>query len=395
MKLWQWSTDEGTDNASMNILGKVSINGTFSTTLLKILDQLSVQRPMIICDATLRSQQVVQRLIRHIEHTSRKLTVFSDFSANPKYNEVLQGIAWFKNQQCDFLVSIGGGSSIDVAKCIKAFHNLSSSKPYVEQPILPSELKHLAIPTTAGTGSEATHFAVLYYQETKYSIADQSLRPDYVILDAQLLRTLPEYQRKAGMLDALCQSIESYWALKATNTSRRYASKAIELILNAHQGFLVNQNKANQAMLQAADYAGMAIDITTTTAAHAMSYQLTTNYHIAHGHAVGLCLPAVWREMLVHMNLIEDPQQRQELSQVFDEIAYLLGFQEPMQAIDWLNHFIDDLQLLRPQLKNTAELETLVSAVNVQRLKNNPVPLHAEQLREIYAQVLNQGSSTR
>jgi alcohol dehydrogenase class IV len=165
--------------------------------------------------------------------------------------------------------------------------------------------------------------------------------------------------------------------------------------LNAHQGFLVNQNKSNQAMLQAADYAGMAIDITTTTAAHAMSYQLTANYHIAHGHAVGLCLPAVWREMLVHMNLIEDPQQRQELSQIFDEIAYLLGFQEPMQAIDWLNHFIDDLQLLRPQLKNTAELETLVSAVNVQRLKNNPVPLHAEQLREIYAQVLRQGSSTR
>ena len=108
---------------------------------------------------------------------------FSSFTPNPRYEDVKSGVDIFKKNNCNFIVAIGGGTSIDVAKCIK-YHSL------IDIPII-------AIPTTSGTGSEATHFAVIYINGEKQSIADDKLLPEYVVLQPYMLRTLPPYQKNA------------------------------------------------------------------------------------------------------------------------------------------------------------------------------------------------------
>ena len=122
--------------------------------------------------------------------------------------------------------------------------------------------------------------------------------PNAAMLDPTLLRTLPLYQRKATLLDALCHGIESCWSMHTTPESRAYSVRAIRQVLEHAEGYLTNQDAGNAGMLQAANLAGKAIHIAKTTAAHAMCYRLTTLFGIAHGHAAALCLSALFPELL-------------------------------------------------------------------------------------------------
>ena len=146
---------------------------------------------------------------------------FSGFTPNPKMEEVMDGVEVFKASGCDTILAVGGGSPIDVAKCIKKYSE--------------SDAPIIAIPTTSGTGSESTHFAVVYENGNKLSVAAPDLLPDIVILEPATLKNVPEYTRKATMLDALCHAIESHWAKKATPESKGYAEKAIEDSLNPYK----------------------------------------------------------------------------------------------------------------------------------------------------------------
>ena len=195
----------------------------------------------------------------------------------------MAGVEAFKASGCDTFLAVGGGSPIDVAKCIK--HYSESDAPLI------------AIPTTSGTGSESTHFAVVYENGNKLSVAAPNLLPDIAILEPSTLKNVPEYTRKATMLDALCHAIESHWAKKATDESRSYAEQAIALILRYKDAYLANTDEGNAGMMEAANLAGQAINISTTTAAHAMCYKITSLYGFQHGHAAAICLPEVWKQI--------------------------------------------------------------------------------------------------
>ncbi|MCL1855754.1 MAG: iron-containing alcohol dehydrogenase, partial [Clostridia bacterium] len=154
------------------------------------------KRPLLVCDSAFDMLGVALPC-----ETVR----FSGFSSNPRYEDVQAGVEAFAEGMCDCIIAIGGGSCIDTAKSIKYFSS-------AECPIM-------AVPTTAGTGSEATHFAVLYRGGEKQSVADERLLPEFVVLQPSLLKTLPVYLKKCTMLDALCQAIESWWSKKATPES--------------------------------------------------------------------------------------------------------------------------------------------------------------------------------
>lgn len=273
---------------------------------------------------------------------------FGNFRPNPLYEEVLDGVEVFNNSGCDTILAVGGGSAIDVAKSIKFYSK--------------SNAEIIAVPTTSGTGSESTHFAVIYKDGVKQSVADQSLLPEYVILEASTLLNVPLYTRKATMLDALCHSIESYWAKKATAESRGIANRAIRGILEHKDSYLRNEEIGNAGMLKAANLAGQAINMTTTTAGHAMCYKITSLYGFAHGHAAALCLPEVWK-----VNKTEIPGITLEA---------------------FINLF-DDLELEYPISKNReAEISVLVDSVNPQRLGNNPVELDEDTIRQMYERII-------
>lgn len=349
----------------------------------EILKENNVQSVLLVCDSFLKDSF----LIHYLQTLKIKLTLFSDFKANPSYEEVEKGIKQFKKNNCDFIISMGGGSAIDVAKCIKAFVTMDENQSYLKQAIVENNIKHLAIPTTAGTGSEATQFAVVYYNNEKQSVDNDVIKPNYVYLEPKFLETLPLYQKKSTLLDALCQGIESYWSVNSTEESKEYAASAIKIILKNYKEYIEGNKETYKEILMAADYSGRAINISRTTAAHAMSYKITSLYGISHGHAVALCLPHIWEYMIHNINITKDPRGTEYLEKVFDDLDLLFGTKNHLESINKFNEIYNNLNLDNKKIVHEEDLDILSNSVNENRLKNNPVPLEEKVIKKIYKKI--------
>lgn len=189
------------------------------------------------------------------------------------------------------VISIGGGSTIDVGKYV-AFH---------------LEIPHRAIPTTAGTGSEVTKYAVFIVDGKKWSMEDDRLIPEEYQLNPELVTTLPAEQTVSSGLDALCHAVESWWSPRATKESKAYSKRAIQLIMNSLYDSYKNPSNEmlRSNMLEAANNAGRCINITKTSICHAVSYPLTTRYGIPHGIACAMTLPIFMRYFKMYPSTIE------------------------------------------------------------------------------------------
>ena len=297
--------------------------------LMEVLSEIQKERDvhqvLLVCGASFRRQKLYETLCGTLKERGMILTEFSDFSPNPKYESVVAGIETYRQHHCNMIIAAGGGSAMDVAKCIKLFAFMNLAENCLTQEIVANDIPLLAIPTTAGTGSEATRFAVIYYQGNKQSVNHTSCIPEYVLMDPELLATLPMYQRKATMLDALCHAVESFWSVNATEESQKYAAEAIQLVLKEEEAYLANMPEGNEQMLLAANLAGKAINLTQTTAGHAMAYKLTTLYGLAHGHAVALCVERLWPYMVRHTEDCMDERGTAYLDEMFRKLAEVMG----------------------------------------------------------------------
>lgn len=322
---------------------------------------------------------------------------FSDFTPNPLYEQVCKGINLFQITQCDCILAVGGGSAIDVAKCIKLAvlaeeGNTAIIPPLVSQrlPIDGTQIPFIAIPTTAGTGSESTHNAVMYYEGAKQTVTNDGVLPDYAILEPSILKTLPLYQKKCTMMDALCQGIESWWSVNSTEESYEYSRMTIELIMaNWRKYIFDNDDDAAANIMLAANYGGRAINITQTTAAHAFSYKITSLYKLPHGHAVAVGLPVIWEYMLKNPDKCIDARGKEYLTGIYTEISKSMGCESPEQAIDEFRRMMFEMELANPvSKKKEIDLKKLSTSVNPVRLKNNPVELDGEAIHELYDKIL-------
>lgn len=308
---------------------------------------------------------------------------FTDFTSNPLYEDVCKGVDLYINEGCDAIVAIGGGSAIDVAKCIKLFCKMDKSENYLHQDKRDTGIPLIAIPSTAGTGSESTRYAVIYYQGDKQSISHPSIVPDYAFLVPGLLKELPTYQKKCTLLDALCQAIESWWSVNSTDESKEYSKTAIKLVMDNWEEYIFdNSDIAAEYIMEASNYSGRAINITATTAAHAMSYKITSLYKVPHGYAVAVCLPAVWEYMLKHTEECVDLRGEEYLKNTFNEISDAI-------SLATFNDMFDRMDMKMPISRSReAELDILSKSVNPVRLKNNPVRLTEETLRALYEEIV-------
>ncbi|MCH5255814.1 MAG: phosphonoacetaldehyde reductase [Lachnospiraceae bacterium] len=313
---------------------------------------------------------------------------FSEFEPNPSYESVVKGVNLFKNTGCDLIIAAGGGSAMDVAKCIKLFAHMDDGQNYLKQEIVPNNIRLFAIPTTAGTGSEATRYAVIYYNGEKQSVSDYSCIPEAIVMDASVLETLPVYQKKATMLDALCHALESFWSVNSTPESRDYSKEAIGLILDNARAYLINDETGNANMLKASYIAGKAINITQTTAGHAMCYKLTTMYGLAHGHACALCVAKLWPFMLNNIDKCIDPRGQQYLREMFEQLAGLMNCKTGIEAAEYYQNFVNELGLEIPTVNSQADYAVLKDSVNPTRMKNNPVELTGEDIDKLYHEIL-------
>lgn len=352
--------------------------------LQAILLKRDIKKFLLVCDSAYEYLPIKKEL----EDITVPYIKFCDFTFNPLYEDVCKGVQKFQSKSCDAIVAIGGGSAMDVAKCIKLFSKMNPNECYLLQEYKDTEIPLIAVPTTAGTGSESTRYAVIYYNGEKQSVTHESIIPDYAILEPKVLRTLPDYQKKCTLLDALCQGIESFWSVNSTKESMEYSKTAIELIMQNKDAY-INENlmEAAEKIMLAANYAGRAINITQTTAAHAMSYKLTSLYGIPHGHAVAVCLPKVWEYMQKHIEDCIDVRGKEYLFAVFKEIAKAMGQKDIESAIQYFENILWEFRMPKP-LYRKKDLEILTSSVNVVRLKNNPVALTEEVLYELYQSIM-------
>lgn len=368
------------------------INGI--TNLPAILNEVGCKKLFLVIDSSypfLNIKDAIEGL--PIEEKVK----FSDFTPNPLYEHVCKGVELFKSSRCDSILAVGGGSAIDVAKCIKLAVLAEEGFDAIIPPIVNTRVKcdgkklpFIALPTTAGTGSESTHNAVMYYEGTKQTVTNDGILPDFAILEPSVLKTLPLYQKKCTMMDALCQGIESWWSVNSTEESYEYSRKCIELIMaNWRKYIFDNDDEAAANIMLGANYGGRAINITATTAAHAMSYKITSLYGLPHGHAVAVCLPQIWNYMLGHLDKCIDPRGSSYLEQIFNNISTVMGCETALDAIALFEKMMSEMELLNPISSDRDEdLKVLSTSVNPIRLKNNPVNLEVRCISDLYGKIL-------
>ncbi len=355
--------------------------GSSLAAITDIIAQHHAEKPLVVCDAAFEHLSVAGEL----KDTLKNAVYFSDFTPNPRYEDVVRGVELMRAKQCDIIIAVGGGSAIDTAKVIKLFSADEPADNYLACAHRFSPVPLAAVPTTAGTGSESTRFAVIYYNGVKQSVTHDSILPDYAVLDCSLLATLPLGQKKATLLDALCQAIESMWSVNANADSTELAMNAICLIDANYAEYLDGDEKAAAKISEAANLAGRAINITQTTAAHAMSYKITSLFGIPHGAAVALCLPEVWKFIANHTSRCGDRRGKPHLDAVLIALELYLGGLEGFMEI------YDSLDMPAPPACSDEQLELMTASVNPERLGNNPVTPDADELREMYKAIFTSG----
>ena len=350
------------------------------------------KKVLLVCDSSLQFLNIRDYFDNAADRTGTTFIKFDDFQPNPLYESVVKGVDLFHREDCRAIIAVGGGSAMDVAKCIKLYSNMepddgTPERNYLRQTIIANEIPLLAVPTTAGTGSEATRYAVIYYEGAKQSVTDLSIIPGTVLMDSSALKTLPLYQKKSTMMDALCHAVESFWSVNSTPQSKEYSGQAIRLILTGMQGYLANEDEANASMLLAANTAGKAINITQTTAGHAMCYKLTSLYGIAHGHAAAMVDVKLLPWMLRNTDRCIDPRGEEYLKSTFSQIAEAMGCDSPDGAARMLQEIYDSLELPKPQVREE-DYSVLKTSVNPVRLRNNPVGLDEDAIDLLYHEIL-------
>ena len=322
----------------------------------------------------------MDRIIHSYLHDA-KTHRFCDYSVNPKAQDVIKGIKEINNFRPDIIIGVGGGSAMDMAKLLNTYatqdynkveqiqEHIKTKRPYKKLAPL------ICIPTTSGSGSEATQFAVIYINKVKYSIDHQNLSPDYCIVDPALSLKLPKKITAYTGMDALAQAIESFWAKKANFESKEYALKAINMVYNNLIDAVHRPNLQNRDMLaQGAYFAGKAINITRTTAPHALSYYITTHHNIPHGHAVALTLPYFLVENAQHSDL--------------SEVYRILGVNSSADAKQAILKLMQEIELETSFKKlNIHNVESIVDSVNLERLKNNPKDMTRDDLVNILSSI--------
>lgn len=354
----------------------------------QILNGLGCGRILLVADSSFDHLPVKDRILSSV----RPRGIFNAFHPNPSFGEIREGVKAFRGGGFDSIVAVGGGSSIDVAKCIKLAVKADEGVACLIPPLVSERasvavkpsVPLVAIPTTAGTGSESTANAVHYYGGVKQTVAHPCILPDVAILEPQVLITLPEYQKKSTMMDALCQGIESWWSVEATLESRTFSRIAVETIMQDWRRYIFhNVPNAARSIMLAANYAGRAINIAHTTAAHAMSYKLGSMFGLPHGHSVAVCLPEIWEYMLGAAD--------QHAMALFGQIAHTMGASDPAGAIAIFREMMAELGLEGPvagDRKDECAAE-LASCVNTTRLRNNPVKLSEEVCKGLYMKILH------
>ena len=254
---------------------------------------------MLLSGPTLRKMGIVDKAAKYLEDAGMKVDIFTEIEANPSVTTVEKATTAFKEAGADFIVALGGGSPMDVAKAVGVTAKYGGSiTEYEGAHKVPGKIIPLiAIPTTAGTGSEVTAFSVItdHSRDYKLTVFSYELFPSYAILDPELLTSAPASVAAACGIDAFIHAEEAYVSTAASPFSDAMAEKAMELIGKNIRRFVARRTdlEAAEAMLTGSLFAGIAFSFARLGNVHAMSHPVSAFFDVPHGVANAVLLPVL------------------------------------------------------------------------------------------------------
>ena len=366
-----------------------------NSELTKVLLDNAVKNILLVTDAGLTKLGLYTELVKEIKSAQINVVIYDKTVANPTTKNVDEALSLYKNNNCNAIIAFGGGSPMDCAKATGA-RVARPNKPLSKMKGILKVNKKIplliAVPTTAGTGSETTLAAVITDSETrhKYAINDFPLIPRYAMLDPNLTVGLPPFVTATTGMDALTHAIEAYIGRSTTKKTRADALKATKLVFeNLYTAYTDGKNiKARENMLIAAYHAGLAFTKSYVGYVHAVAHSLGGKYNVAHGLANAIILPYVLK--MYGQKIYKKLWQMGVYAGLFDKsTSYEVGAKMFIEKIEDLNKSmnigtrIDEIQKEDiPTLARTAEKEA-------NPLYPVPVLYTAKQLEKIYYEVKN------
>jgi alcohol dehydrogenase class IV len=338
--------------------------------LCSAIAQTGHEKVLIVTDAVLVELGIVEKIAGRLREAGLEWCVYDGVLPDPTFDQIDEGLARLRAEKCDAVLAVGGGSSMDASKVIAAL--ATSAKPVkklegmfkVDKPTLPL----FAIPTTAGTGSEATIVAVASDSEThtKRFFIDPKLLPSMTALDATLMTGLPPQMTAATGMDALTHAVESYISVAATAQTRKYSVAAVRMIFeNLPTAYRDGGDlPARRAMALASFYAGVAFTRSGVGYVHAVAHQFGAYYRTPHGLANAIVLPHI-------LDFSKGPAQAR-----LSELADVLGL-DGAGAAEKAERFIDAIR----ELSATVGIPLTLDALS----RSDVAPIAKRALAEAHA----------
>lgn len=368
--------------------------------LPEIAKKLGGSHAFIISGPHLAKMGLVEKAADYLKTVDIKTDAFTEIEANPSVATVEKATEKFKESGADFIVAFGGGSPMDVAKAVGVVAKYGGSITEYEGahkvpgPIIPL----IAIPTTAGTGSEVTAFSVItdHSRDYKLTVFSYELLPAYAILDAELITTAPASVAAACGIDAFIHAEEAYISTEASPFSDAMAEKAMALIGKNIRRFVANRGdmEAAEAMMVGSLFAGIAFSFARLGNVHAMSHPVSAFFDVPHGVANAVLLPVV-----AEYNALADHGRYLTIYNDISPVpAYTDDF-EPMMLVDAIHSLCADigipenLTIAINQASKTGEvtreeIESKIEAMAVDAMKSGNIAVNPRSSRQCDIEML-------
>lgn len=359
-----------------------------------ILDENIIESVLIVTDSSIMRLGLLERLESALHKAGIEYHIYDKTVANPTTDNVAEALGMYRRNKCQSIIGFGGGSSMDCAKAVGARIARPKTKLSKMEGILKVRKKLpllIAVPTTAGTGSETTIAAVITDSKTrhKYAINDFPLIPRYAVLDPKITMSLPPFVTATTGMDALTHAVEAYIGNSTTRETRKDALLAVKLIFrNLDKVYEDGGNlEARRKMLNAAYFAGCAFTKSYVGYVHAIAHSLGGEYNVAHGLANAVILPIVLEKYGSTIN------------RKLHKLAIAAGIADrSMPSDEAAALFIEEIKNMQkrfgigtkiPELREK-DIKKLSSYANKEANPLYPVPvlMNTKELSEIYYELL-------
>lgn len=361
--------------------------------LPQILKDNKIDNALLVSGRGLEAIGVVKKITDILDEGGVEYTVYLDVIPNPTIDVVKEAEALYKNNGCKSIIALGGGGPMDVSKAVGVLAQFGGNiKDYVGVGNVPGPIvPMLAIPTTAGTGSEVTASAVITDAETnfKFSVISYECLPKFAILDPELIVTAPASIAASCGVDALVHAMEAYISTAATPFSDAFAEKAMELIGANIRKFVANRQDMDAAcaMMVGSTFAGIAFAWAKLGNVHAMSHPVSGFFHVAHGVANSVLLPNV-----LEFNALADNGRYEKMYNYIREGRGPVESFKPSMLVEEVRKMNDDLGIPRT-LTEVGVKEEAIEAMAVDAMKSanvlvNPRQTRIEDIIELYKKTM-------